>query len=218
MGLKQILKGLILASVVFGVLSPTLAFSLGPYTGVVIDSPTGTPVEGASVLFYWTEALPGLMHSQSQTIAVRLVYTDNKGRYEIPGVSSNLGLLGSLQSTNVIIYQPGYQAYTVKIWHDNPYPDGSKDAPFKDKGNNVKLERIPPGFSHTKHVGLIEEALWGIDYYPDIDPNPQDQKTWEHMLQIKLKMGVEKQEFLRRLEWENRRSMEEKRAIEESLR
>jgi len=218
MRLMKILKELIFVSTILTVLSPSLAFSLGPYTGVVLDSLTDKPVEGASVLFYWTKSIPQIMHSRSETIAARLIYTDHQGRYKIPSVSANFGLMGSLESTNVIIYQPGYKVYIISIRHNNPYYDPSKDPPFKDKGNNVELERIPPGFNHTKHVELIDRALWGIDYYPGLYDRPQNELPWEKMLEAKLKEGFEKQEFLSRVEWEERRSREESNRVWEEMR
>jgi hypothetical protein len=187
--------------------SPAVAFSLGPYTGTVVDSLTGEPVEGASVLVYWTKSIPEIIHERSETIAVKLVYTDHKGEYEIPSIVSNLGLTGRMESTNLIIYQPGYQAYIFKIWHDDPY--AQKNLSFKETGNTVALERIPPGFSHMKHVEMIDHALWGINDYPYSYPLPQDHIGWEEMMKIKTNGSVERQELLRRLEWEKRRGQEE---------
>jgi len=207
MATKKIFKGILFSSVLFAALSPTPAFSLGPYTGTVVDGVTGRPVEGASVLFYWTKEIPQMIESHTETITVRLTYTDHQGRYDIPRVPANFGLMGILDSTNVIIYQPGYKAYIIRLFHQNP--SAQHGLPFMETGNRVALERIPPGFSHQKQVDAIEQALWGIDEYPYYSPLPQDHITWDQMMAIKLNGSVEKRELLRRLEWEERRGKEE---------
>jgi hypothetical protein len=204
-------RGMTLVNVVpdtrFSSSEKTPAYPLGPYTGTVVDGVTGRPVEGASVLFYWTREIPQMIESRTETIAVRLTYTDHQGRYDIPRVSANLGLMGRLDSTNVIIYQPGYKAYIIRLFHNDPY--AREEPRFKETGNRVALERIPPGFSHQKQVDAIEQALWGIDEYWYYYPQPPDDISWDRMMAIKMNGSVEKRELLRRLEWEERRGKEE---------
>lgn len=190
--------------------SPVVSFALflGPYSGNVIDAKTGAPVGGASVLFYWEKRVPMPPTGGSpELVDVRLVYTDKKGRYEIPRLSANLGLLGHLESTAVVIYQPGYQAYILRIWHETERTDRS----FKEKDNTVKLERIPPNFSHKEHYRRIDEALWGIRESYDDSDGKDSGLTWEKLLQINLKTHLEKDEFLRRADWEERRGLWEER-------
>lgn len=191
---------------------PTVCFTvfLGPYSGTVIDRQAGEPIEGASVLVYWEKRIPTPMGGYSELIEVRLVSTDKKGRYEIPRVVANLGLLGMLESTNIIIYQPGYQAYIVRAWHDSPY--AKPDPSFKAKDNLVKLDRIPLSFSHREHYEKIDHALGGIHEYPYAYPDKNDPwMTWNKLLEVNLKAVPEKEEFLRRVEWEERRGLSEGR-------
>ncbi len=183
--------------------SVSKALILGPYTGQVIDSRTGEPVEGASVLIYWRKPAFSVIEYRSELIEAKLVYTDKKGTYKIPKMLANIGLLGELDSTNVIIYQPGYQVYTVRIWHDSYKKPGNS---FKNKGNLVKLDRIPPNFSHRKHYEEIERTFWGID-----EASIDEWTTWEQHLKINLKGIPEKEELLRRAEWEERRGRLEDR-------
>jgi hypothetical protein len=188
--------------------SPVLSFALflGPYSGTVMDAKTGAPVEGACVLFYWEKRIPTPPTGGSpELIDVKLLYTDKKGRYEIPRILANLGLLGHLESTHVIIYQPGYQAYIIRVWHDTERTDRS----FKEKDNSVKLERIPPNFNHKEHYRRIEEALWGIRESYDYSDEKGSEMIWNKLLQINLKTHLEKDEFLRRVEWEERRGLSE---------
>jgi hypothetical protein len=186
----------------------SLALFLGPYSGAVIDSQTGEPIEGTSVLVYWEKRIPTPAGGYSELIEVTLVSTNRKGRYEVPRFLANLGLLGTLESTNIIIYQPGYQAYIMKIWHDSPYT--KPDPSFKTKDNMVKLDRIPPGFNHGEHYRKISDALNGLHEYPYAYPHKNDPwMTWKKLLEINLKVIPEKEEFLRRAEWEERRGERE---------
>ena len=199
-----------------GLPHPSLAGIIGPYSGQVIDSQTGDPVEGASVLFYWVKVVPHLIQASHEVIEARLISTDANGRYSIPIFWANLGLTGFFSSTDIIIYQPGYQAYIRELSSNplNPFsdPEGGDDATFKEKNNIVKLDRIPPNFSHKEHLDRIEHALWGIDDYSTGDPTATKAGiTWEEALKLNLKAVPEKEEFLRRLEWETRRVASEDR-------
>jgi hypothetical protein len=175
-----------------------------------MDSQTGEPIEGASVLIYWTKGIPNVAGGSTEHVGTVLVYTDSKGKYDIAKAFYNLGLMALFESTNIIIYQPGYQAYIRQIYQDNP--DSEPSSSFKEKDNMVKLERIPPNFSYREHYDKIGHALWGIHDYPYAYPRREEQMTWQRLLEINLKAIPEKEEFLRRVEWEERRGMmEEKR-------
>jgi len=190
---------------------PKVSFAvfLGPYSGTVIDSQTGEPIEGASVLFYWEKRVPTPPSGgSSELIETRLVYTDKKGFYDIPRILANLGLLGFLESTNVIIYQPGYQAYIARIWHDSPYT--KPDPSFGTKDNMVKLDRIPPNFNHKEHYQRIDDALRGIETCGWEDRIWGKKLTWEERLRLNVKSGIlEKEKLLRQAEWEERRGERE---------
>lgn len=187
----------------------SVALILGPYTGQVLDSQTGEPIEGASVLIYWEKPVFPAIEYTTDLIKAELVYTDKQGRYEIPKILANIGLLGELDSTNIIIYQPGYQVYTVRISHDS-YAKPEKS--FKEKDNIVKLDRIPPHFNHKAHYREIEGALRGIDEYHYSYPVPKDPgMTWDKILRINLKGITEKEELLMRAEWEEIRGLSENR-------
>jgi hypothetical protein len=197
----RMLIGLMLVFFLMIVTAPlSSAQVLGPYSGTVVDGQTGKPIEGASVLMHWTKKISQFMHADSDLIEVKLTYTDEAGKYRMPRLLANTGLAGKLESTHIIVYEPGYQTYIKSIGHDNPYykPDPS----FVDQGNKVKLTRIPPQFDHKKHYDEIEHALWGIRDYPYVYPQREDQMTWQRLLDMNLKTIPEKEEFLRRVEWE----------------
>jgi hypothetical protein len=185
---------------------PTICFGivLGPYSGTVIDSQTGEPIQGASVLFFWERAVPTPMKAYSEVFEARLVYTDRKGTYHIARIIPNLGLQAVLESTNIIIYQPGYQAYNISISHTSPY--GKPDSSFQEKDNIAKLDRIPPNFDHQKHLQILDSALSPIRAYGWEDPIWGRPLTWEKRMELNLKSGIlEREEFLKRVEWEERR-------------
>ncbi len=199
---------------IFTLIMPITSYagSIGPYSGSVIDGQTGEPIEGASVFLYWTKLVPRLFEAGSEMIDLRMVYTGKKGRYEIPSLFAGIGPGGRLESTVVIIYEPGYQAYIKTIWHDNLYSE--PDQEFKEQNNMVKLRRIPPNFDHYEHYQAIEHALWGIDEYHSPSPAAEDSGTtreeWNKMIVVDQKTIPDKRELLRRAEWEYRLGAEEK--------
>ncbi len=184
--------------------SLSLAVFLGPYSGTVIDSQTGDPIEGATVLFFWGKSVPTPMKAYSEIFEAKLVHTDKKGTYHVDRILPNLGLLGVLESTNVIIYQPGFQAHIVRVWHDSPYT--KPDPSFKPEDNMVKLDRIPPNFNYKEHYRMIEDALSSIREYGWEDRIWGKKLIWEERLKLNVKSGIlEKEELLRRAEWEENR-------------
>ena len=180
---------------------PTVCFAvfLGPYSGTVIDSQTGEPIEGASVLFSWDAHLPVPPDGLTVEVAARMVYTDKSGKYKIPLISAPMGLLSVYNSGRCIIYQPGYQAYFAFLYGD-PTP-----STFKKIGNIVKLDRIPPNFNYSEHYRRIENVLniHAIGWY---DPMWGTKLTWKKHIELNLRREIlGKEELLRRAEWEGRR-------------
>lgn len=172
---------------------------VGPYSGTVTDRQTGVPIEGASVLISWSKVTPNAGGGYTENVGASLVSTDKKGEYNSPRKFYYLGFLSFMTSTNVVIYQPGYQAYI------------ESDSSFKEKNNIVKLDRIPANFSYKEHYEKIDRALGGIDsfQYPD---GVRIEQVWKTFIDRNLKSGIlEKDEFLRRAEWEEKRSMQEYR-------
>lgn len=188
-------------SALIGVFLPTVCFAivLGPYSGTVMDSQTGEPIEGASVLFSWDAHLPVPPDGLTVEVAARMVYTDKSGKYKIPLISAPMGLLSVYNSGRCIIYQPGYQAYFAFLYGD-PSP-----STFKKIGNIVKLDRIPPNFNHSEHYRRIEDVL-NIHAIGSDDPMWGTKLTWEKHMELNLRREIlGKEELLRRAEWERRR-------------
>ncbi len=179
---------------------PSGAEMLGPYSGKVLDATTGKPIEGASVLFFWRKRIPQPIESTSDLIDVKLTYTNARGEYSLSVAYTNTGLSGYLESTHVIIYEPGYQAYIELIRHNNPF--AAPDSGFRNSDNIVRLERIPPDFDYKAHYDRIEHALWGLERNDYIEGKSVG---WDEVLQRGLQQPFERQQFLRRVDWEQRR-------------
>lgn len=190
--------------VIFFLPIPSSAVSLGPYSGKVIDSQTGDPIEGASVFFFWEKRVLGPVSSYSEVIEAKLVYAEKNGAYRIPQIVPNLGLSAMFESTCVIIYQPGYLAYILYIFHDRL--STKADSSFREKDNVVKLDRIPSHFNYREHIHRLKSTLIPIRAYDREDPVSGKKLTWQESMELNLKKGVwEKEELLRRAIWEERR-------------
>lgn len=183
--------------IVIGIPSLLYAGPLGPYSGMVVDGQTGEPVQGASVLIYWEKSIQisetkvqqkevKLMDTKPGLLDVKLINTENNGKYVIPKAMAAIGEKEYLEATYIVIYQPGYEAYIKTIWHNSPY--AKPDPDFKISDNIVKLKRIPLKFDHRKHYDEIEHALRGLDR-----EGPSSEG------------GTKAQEFLSRAKWEERR-------------
>lgn len=173
-------KATVISIIVLLVVGFCCFYFIGPYTGTIIDGDTGKGIEGASVLFYWTKSTPTPAGSISGIIDEKLAYTDKRGKYVVSFFMALRGIFSFFESTRVIIYEPGYQAYVVTIWNDSSAP--KSEYAFAKIGNLVKLKKLPPDFSHKAHYEDIDRALWGIEDYAEPD----------------------REEFLRRAEWEER--------------
>lgn len=179
------------------------AGSIPTYTGKVVDDKTGEPIENASVLIYWEKSIPGFMQAKSELIKAELVKTNKNGNYSLGGFIAFLGLTAWHDYTQVVIYQPGYQAYLDRTWEQSSYSD--KKQNFKISDNLIRLKRIPPDFDHGKHYGDIEDALRGLDDYSAMQMDGS--VSWTGVKHSELKGQPEKLELLQRAYWEEERSL-----------
>lgn len=167
-------------------------------TGAVVDATTGKPVQGASVLVYWTKGvLRPPIEPGSELIEARLVETDVNGKYQISGIVRLLGPFEFKGDTVLVVYQPGYQAHI-----EQEHRGGSKE--MRKDGNLIKLERITANFDHGRQYDEIQHALWGISDYSYI--SFIGMITWSSMKNYALKGLPEKETLLRRAYWEEERS------------
>ena len=199
--------GIIATICIFCIPALTFAVVFGPYTGQVIDSKTGDPIEGANVFVYVEGHFPLPPEGYDMVLTVKMVYTDKGGRYEIPATVVPLELVSLYEETSLLIYQPGYQAHIA--WQDS----GRAPSSFKKSGYIVKLDIIPPNFNHRQQYERMEVFLSHIEHYGWEDPIWGKKLTWEERVKLNLKSGIiEAEELLRRAEWERRRGeLEERR-------
>ena len=211
--LRMPLRCVVLAVFLLLSLFPNSGFSkmVGPYTGQVLDRRTGKPIKGASLFVYLTRYHLALSPAGSEyypeLIKSMLFYTDNKGKFTIPTKLISTGIPGSLETTAFIVYQPGYQAYINinNVWIEK------LDNRFKDKGNIIMLDRIPPNFDHKQHYERITSALDEMGeihiippIYYDVFAKKNARMEWDKFVDKAL-LSAPKEEFLRRVEWEHRR-------------
>ncbi len=176
---------------------------LGSYSGKVVDAETGQPLRGASVFIYWTRFVSLYFEGHSELAAAKLLYTDGEGRYRFPAMLKLLNFLDPLDSINIIVYQPGYEAYLKRI---NLGPYSKPDPEFKEEDNIIQLHSIPPDFDYGKQYDALERAFWGIgDWYFF-----RQKRSWDSKYDsLVTKAYMDKNELLRRAEWEEMRFRED---------
>jgi HEAT repeat protein len=203
--IKRIMIWVFVFAVTVFDLCPTAsaASSVGPYTGVVVDSATGKPLAGASVLITWVACPKTLMVRRLGVVKEELLTTDQQGRYHLaktlidpqPLIKSLLAedrklderiraaLADVRLEVQVTIYQFGYLVHIVD-------PEDRRDdlrPPFNELDAVIKLDRIPPNFNHQHHYRNIETRM---DRRSDVPPS----------------FSPQGEALLSQVRWENRRS------------
>jgi hypothetical protein len=190
-----------------GLSAPSYGEFIGPYSGRVVDANGNSPVPGASVFIYLTKLVPeSAFGGRSEIIQAALLYTGEDGTYSLPGFEANFGLKGRFESVNIIVYEPGYEAHILKIEFLNSY--NKPDPAFKKDSYLVKLKRLPPVFDHKEHIRKIEDAMSKYQMW-NMDIGMADKKLAERSMERFIKDGyLDSEEFLRRMEWEEKRRMD----------
>ncbi len=135
----------------------SLADLMGPYSGQVLDAQTGEPIQGASVLIYWVKCLPGFEGCNSVAAKTAYLTSDAGGEYKLGKTFVDTGLAGSLETSYIMIYQPGYMLYEAR--HEYIWPWDSPRPTFPHKDNIVRLRRVPADFDHREHFDEINRLL-----------------------------------------------------------
>lgn len=135
---------------------------LGPFDGQVLDAATQKPIPGATVYAGWGfEIGSGL--SAPAGGASESVETDSDGRYHLPRLTDVPRGRTRVARVVVIIYKSGFVAWRS----DRRFEDLSVRHDFSQTDNLAKLDRFPPGLSHSRHVrfaggsGALKRALAG---------------------------------------------------------
>ena len=120
-------------------------------TGTVIDSETGTPIEGAVVLVEWTKAegVPGLTSTKSYKVVETV--TDKNGKFTVENVKKL-----SIDSPDVAVYKKGYVTWSSR----NIFPTREKRNDFHWRSGNIyKLEKFKDSYSYVDHDGFTSRAI-----------------------------------------------------------
>jgi len=88
-------------------------YSAAPISGVITDTTTGQPVEGAVVVAEWYSESPGFHNRNSELFEVQEVVTDKQGKYTIPGFKMKFlprffAKLDLYPPAQFLIYKYGY--------------------------------------------------------------------------------------------------------------
>jgi hypothetical protein len=119
-------------------------------TGVVVESKTGKPVEGAVVLVEWTKTkgLPGLTYGETHKTVEAI--TGNDGAFRIPGVIDPF-----VNPPIVVVYKNGYVAWSSGYI----FPSWEKRSKFEYKnGLMIELDHFKKEYSHADHVLFLSSA------------------------------------------------------------
>jgi len=120
-------------------------------SGQVVDARTGQPIPGAVVLGVWTKAggLPGLPHTVR--VAVKEAEADAHGRFVLERPAPL-----SADEESLTVYKFGYLAWNNLFLFPTYERRVDTSVPAQ-----VRLERFPPGASHSNHIGFISTATAG---------------------------------------------------------
>lgn len=119
-------------------------------TGIVVDSETGKPIEGAVVLVEWTKT-HGIGEHWTESYKVATAVTDKDGKFKLPGCYSP-----TVNEPNVTIYKKGYVAWSSR-WIF-PSWENRKDYEWRS-GDVYKLERFKDTYSYVDHDGFISRSI-----------------------------------------------------------
>lgn len=123
---------------------------LGPFDGQVVDTNTGDPIAGATVVGVWSyDAGDGFIAPQGAESVT--VVTDQAGRYRLP--AAKLSVRGStvrLVSFRLVVYKRGYVGYRS----DSTF-EGRPRNDFTLRHNRVRLRKWAQGDSHARHIEFL---------------------------------------------------------------
>jgi hypothetical protein len=126
----------------------------GPFDGRVVDAASGKPIADAIVqASFGFETGRGLTAPAGAVVTT--VTSGSDGSYVIDRLSETGSYGGArLQSMTLIIYKRGFVAYRS----DRIFDDLRARTDFVQHRNLAKLERMPSGISHVKHVRFVGGA------------------------------------------------------------
>ena len=140
-------------------------FNIQSYKGQIVDNINNKPLEGVSVLIWWSIYIPHFEGTQKKMIDAHLLTTDSNGKYQIPKRTVNTSidplcyqlilrtnLPVEVAEVNIVIYQPGYRTVVNHGQYKNP-------SFFLNSNPTINLERISPLFDHSKHLETLRKAL-----------------------------------------------------------
>jgi len=124
---------------------------LGPYDGIVLDSDSDRPVQGALVAGAWAFER-GIGFQAPLSAEEVVVETGADGRYTIPRLADLPGGLSTrVRRFTLVVYHRGYAGWRS----DHRFPGREARRDFSQRGNRVRLDKWQPSFQHADHLVFL---------------------------------------------------------------
>ena len=138
-------------------------------SGTVVDAENGEPVEGAVVVFEWSQAKGVIGMTHTDTYKIVETVTDKNGKFSVPRVLNPL-----VSAPYFVIYKKGYYCWRTE-W--DPMTD-TKRNDFKLRSNlTYEMNRYIPGKYLHKHS--TAPCFTGIN---EVTPSLDEAILWERKL------------------------------------
>lgn len=111
------MRRLLFLTIVFTMLLHGCMYAIrydGTYSGKVVDTETGSPIESAVVLGTWYTVTPTVAGGVSSYYDARETVTDKNGEFSIPGMG--LRIMSNLAPMNLLIFKSGYEHIGSAHW------------------------------------------------------------------------------------------------------
>ena len=118
-------------------------------TGIVVDSETQKPIEGAVVLVEWTKT-HGIGDHWTESYKVVEAVSDQVGKVSIEGCYSPF-----VDPPNVTVYKKGYVAWNSQI----VFPNYQQRKAFVWKDQTFSMEHFKSEYSYNEHTQFIRSAI-----------------------------------------------------------
>ncbi|MGV8073121.1 MAG: hypothetical protein AB2L11_00970 [Syntrophobacteraceae bacterium] len=148
-----------IAGVVLTAVGPcTITHKYGPYSGKVVETETGKPIEGAYVLVVYSTNLITLAGPVSEFVETRDTTTDKNGKFKIGAYRAWAFRLlhGWAEHVLVTIYKPGYGdgGYPCLITPQEHVAEKLRKLTTYEERRDAIRGRVPVGIPQDKARGL----------------------------------------------------------------
>ncbi len=149
-------------------------------SGIVVDSQTGKPIDGAVVLVEWT-ITKGIGLTSTESYKVVETLTNKEGKFNVLGITNP-----RVNPPDVTVYKKGYVCWSSRII----FPDYRNRTDFEWRDGFVfRLNRFKPEYSYIEHTSFISSAAKSAMGKKDLI---KDAYRWEELEASKERDGKRK--------------------------